>query len=167
MSCFVRLDIQDSDMPKRVQIGDIIEIPTAKGLAYAQYTHQHRTHGGLIRVFDALFDGRPDDFLKLVNGTVRFSTFFPVAAAIKRGVFNVVDHENVAPHNQLFPVFRNGVTDPKTKKVAVWWFWDGEREWKVGTIAPEQRKMPIVGVWNDTLLIERIESGWTPSSDPS
>lgn len=153
-------------MPKRVQIGDIIEIPTAKGLAYAQYTHQHPTHGGLIRVFDTLFENRPGDFSKLVAGPVRFSTFFPVRAAINRSIFQIVGHENVAPHNQSFPIFRNGIAEPTTKKVAVWWFWDGEREWKVGEITPEQRKMPIAGVWNDTMLVERIEAGWTPSNDP-
>ncbi len=154
-------------MPKRSQIGDIIEIPTSKGLAYAQYTHQHPTHGDLIRVFDVVFKHRPSRFSELVNGPVRFSTFFPVTAAVKGGVFNVVGHESVAFHNQPFPVFRNGIADPKTKKVAVWWFWDGEKEWKVGEITAEQRKMPIVGVWNDTLLIERIEAGWAPSNDPS
>jgi hypothetical protein len=153
-------------MKKRVQIGDIIEIQTAEGLAYAQYTHQHPTHGGLIRVFDLLFQNRPSDFLAVANTPVRFSTFFPVAAAIRRGIFSVVGHEKIAPDNQSFPVFRNGVADPKTKKVAAWWFWDGEKEWKVGKITPEQRRMPIVEVWNDALLIERIETGWTPANDP-
>jgi len=46
-------------MPRRVKIGDIIEIPTSKGLAYAQYTHNHkqRPHfGALIRVLDGLFE---------------------------------------------------------------------------------------------------------------
>ena len=153
-------------MPKRVQIGNIIEIPTAKGLAYAQYTHQHATHGGLIRVFDTLFGHRPINFSELVNGSVRFSTFFPVTAAINRNIFKVVGHEDVAPRNKPFPVFRNGIADPKTKKVSVWWFWDGEREWRVGNITPEQRSMPIVGVWNVAFLVERIESGWRPENDP-
>ena len=97
---------------------------------------------------------------------MRFSTFFPVRAAISQEVFKVVAHEKIAPDNQPFPVFRNGVADPKTKKVSVWWFWDGEKEWKVGAITPEQRKMPMVGVWNATLLVENIESGWTPANDP-
>jgi hypothetical protein len=154
-------------MPKQVRIGDILEIPTSKGLAYAHYTHQHPTHGGLIRLFEAVLENRPSDFSELANGPVRFSTFLPVAAAVKRRVFKVVGHEVVAPHNQPFPIFRNGIADPKTKKVSVWWFWDGEREWKVGQITPEERKMPIVGVWNATLLVERIEAGWTPSNDPS
>ncbi len=89
-SCCVRRVTLDSDMPRRPQIGGIIEIPTSKGLVYAQYTHQHPTHGGLIRVFDKLFEHRPSGFTELVEGPVRFSTFFPVTAAIKRGVFNVV-----------------------------------------------------------------------------
>ena len=149
------------------KIGDIIEIPTKKGLAYAQYTHQHSQFGGLIRVFDVLFENRPSDFSKLVTAPVRFSTFFPVAAAIKRGIFAVVGHRDVAPQNKSFPLFRDGVADPKTNKVKVWWLWDGEKEWKVGEITPEQRMLPLRAIWNDTLLIEKIESGWTPSNDPT
>ena len=152
-------------MRKKAEIGDVVEIPTAKGLAYAQYTHQHSTHGGLVRVFDRLFEKRPGSFCDLVRESVRFSTFFPVRSAVSRGIFEVVSHEEVASQNREFPTFRNGVADPKTKKVATWWFWDGEREWRVGDITPTQRQMPIVGVWNDTLLVQRIEAGWTPSSD--
>jgi len=158
--------IRDYNMSKRPQIEDIIEIPTSKGLAYAQYTHQHPTHGGLIRVFDLLFETRPGSLSELVNQPVRFSTFFPVLAAVKKDIFKVVGNEKIAFQNQPFPIFRNGIQDPKTKKVAAWWFWNGEKEWKVGEISQEQRKMPIVGIWNDTMLVQRIEAGWTPSNDP-
>lgn len=152
-------------MAHRAKIGDILEIPIANGLAYAQYTHQHPTHGGLIRVFDTIFDSRPNDLSELVKGPVRFSTFLPVRAAVSRGIFKVIGHHEVAPFNQRFPIFRNGIEDPKTKKVSVWWFWDGEKEWKVGEIRPEERKMPIVGVWNATMLVKRIEEGWRPEND--
>ena len=63
--------------------------------------------------------------------------------------------------NKAFPVFRDGIADPRTEKVAVWWFWDGEKEWRVGKITPEQRKMPIRSLWNCKMLVERIEEGWT------
>ena len=152
-------------MPKRVQIGEVFEIPTACGLAYAQYTHQCKPFGGLIRVFDPLFSKRPSVFFDLVQQEPRFSTFFPVVAAINRSIFEVVGDAPIAKHNQLFPTFRNGVTDPITKRVAVWWFWDGEKEWKVGDITPEQRKMPLLAVWNASMLVKKIETGWTPSSD--
>lgn len=149
----------------KAKIGDIIEIPTSKGLAYAQYTHQHPQFGGLIRVFDEIYKGRPENFSSLVNGQVRFSTFFPLQAAIKRGIYKVVAHHEVAGPNRSFPLFRNGVADPKTKKVSVWWFWDGEKEWRVGNITQEQRKLPLLGVWNDTMLVQRIEEGWRPETD--
>jgi hypothetical protein len=147
------------------KFGDVFEIPTAKGLAYAQYTHQHPQFGGLIRVFDRLFSKRPESFDRLVHEPVRFSTFFPVRAAIMRGSFKIVGHAEIASQNKVFPVFRDGVPDPKTKKVATWWFWDGEKSWKVGEITPEQRKMPIRAIWTDAFLIERIESAWTPGTD--
>src|ERR1700722_6424743 len=135
-------------MPKRVKIGDVIEIPTRKGFAYAQYTPPHPTHGGLIRVFEALFKNRPSKFSEVVSGPIRFSTFFPVATAVNRGVFNVVAHEQIAPENKPFPLFRNGIADPKTKKVSVWWFWDGQKEWRVGDSTPEYRKQTITTVWS-------------------
>jgi len=150
---------------KKSKIGDIIEIPTSKGLAYAQYTHQHPQFGGLIRVFDTLQDQRPTDFVSLVNGTVRFSTFFPLQAAVSKKIFSVVGHHDVPASNRQFPLFRCGIADPKTKKVSVWWLWDGEKEWTVGNITPEQRKLPIRSTWNDTMLVERIEEDWRPATD--
>lgn len=152
-------------MPKQIQIGDIIEIRTAKGLAYAQYTHQHPQMGGLICVFDKIFENRPNDLFELVNGPLRFSTFIPVRAAVNRGIFKVISRQEIAGHNKPFPLFRNGVPDRKTKKVSVWWLWDGEKSWIVGELTAAQRKLPLRQIWNDTLLIERIESGWTPSTE--
>lgn len=31
----------------------------------------------------------------------------------------------------------------------------------VQTLTPEQKKLSQIGIWNDTLLRERLESGWT------
>jgi hypothetical protein len=146
----------------RPKIGDVIEVPTAKGLAYAQYTHQHPQMGGLIRVFDEIFGQRPRAFGELVHGPVRFSTFFPVRAAIKLKIFKVVAREKVVPNNQAFPLFRSGIEDPTTNKVVVWWLWDGEKEWRVGELTPGQRKMPLREIWNDTMLIWKIETDWRP-----
>jgi hypothetical protein len=54
------------------------------------------------------------------------------------------------------------MVDPTTGQVTVWWLWDGSREWRVGSLAADQKKLPVRGIWNDTLLVERIESGWLP-----
>src|SRR5437016_426711 len=145
---------------KKATIGDLIEIPTSRGFAYAQYTHQHPQWGGLVRVFDTMFQERPKDPSVITDGAVRFSTFLPIRTAVHRGTFDIVGNYSIAPENRQFPVFRNGVPNPKTKKVSVWWLWDGDKEWKVGELTPEQRQLPILAVWNDTFLVERVETGW-------
>ena len=150
-----------------VKIGDVIEIMTGKGYAYAQYTHKHPQYGALLRVFRGLYASRPDRLEDILKHEIQFSTFFPLKAAVNRGITSVVANHPVDRLLQEFPLFRAGVVDPTTGKVAVWWLWDGQNEEKVGTLTNEQRKLPIRGVWNDTLLIERIESGWTPETHPT
>jgi len=144
--------------------GDLIEIPTPKGLAYAQYINRHRKYGALLRVFSNVLDRRPDD-VKNTIGEVQFICFFPLKAAVNQEIVTVVGYAPVPKEVSAFPTFRAGVMDPATGKVAVWWFWDGEKEWRVGTLTPEQRSMPIRGVCNDTMLVERIVSGWRSETD--
>lgn len=154
-------------MACRVKIGDIIEIPTAKGLAYAQFTHKHQQsphYGALIRVLDGLFESRPKDFAALVKKRHRFVIFSPLGAAVNRGIFVVVAHEEVPEEARNLPIFRGGNPD-KNGKVETWWLWDGEREWPIGKLTPEQRALPILGTVNDTALIHRIESGWIPRDE--
>lgn len=149
----------------RLETGDVIEIRTRLGFSYAQYTHDIRQYGALIRVFEHTYPERPGDIGQVVGDKVRFSVFFPLKAAVGAGIFSVVGNIPVREELQAFPVFRAGVVDPATGKVATWWLWDGKAEQKLGKLTEDQKKLPIRGVWNDTLLIERIESGWTPERD--
>ena len=59
-----------------------------------------------------------------------------------------------------FPVFRTGVAND-VGNVEVWWLWDGTKEWKIGKLEPGMEKLPIRGVWNDTLLVQRIIEEWS------
>jgi hypothetical protein len=53
--------------------GDVIEIPTACGLAYAQFVQLDRvSHGHVVRVLPGFFESRPDDVAALVEGPERF-----------------------------------------------------------------------------------------------
>ncbi|WP_145291857.1 hypothetical protein [Pirellulimonas nuda] len=146
-------------------VGAVLEIPTSSGLAYALCTHYQRGYGALLRVFEKLYGTRPSDVPRIAEDGVRFSVFFPLEQAIKQRVFSIVGQVAIPDELQSFPVFRAGVIDPKTKKVATWWLWDGHTEWRVGQLKPEQRKLPIRGIWNDTMLVERIVSDWRPETD--
>jgi hypothetical protein len=153
----------------RPKIGDIVEIETSKGLAYAIYTHRHvkpPRYGALLRVFDQLYSSRPSDFEDLVKTPIRFSTFFPLQAALNHRMVRIVANVPVPKELSPFPIFRGGNPDPVTKKVQTWWLWDGEKEWQVGDLTPDQRKLSFAATWTPKFLVARIEAGWRPETDP-
>jgi hypothetical protein len=141
-----------------LRLGDIIEIKTARGLSYAQYTHKHSQYGALLRVFEEAFAIRPTDFSQVVLLPVQFVTFFPLGSACARGIVTVVSNHPIQTPTE-FPTFRAGVAD-RAGKYNNWWLWDGKTEVQIGTLTPGQEELPIRGVINDTLLFERVESNW-------
>jgi hypothetical protein len=151
-------------MTKNPIIGDIVEIPTSKGFAYAQFTHKQDQYGALLRVLDGTFDTRPKVFDEIVDKKHRFVTFFPLSAAIRRKIFFIVGHADVPLEAKEFPTFRAGAVG-KNRKVATWWLWDGNKEWMIGDLTPKLSHLPIREIVNDTALIHRIESGYTPEND--
>lgn len=150
----------------RVKIGDVFEVSTGKGLAYGQITHRHPKWGWLVRILPGLFKERPESFRDLVQSPTKFVIFFPVSVAVSFGEAQIVGREPVPLADQKFPLFRDTNALTTTGDAVMWWFWDGEDEWRVGRLLPEQRKMPLLQLINAALLIERIESDWTPEKDP-
>jgi hypothetical protein len=151
---------------KRVKIGDVVEIPTKRGLFYAQYTHKHQQYGALLRIFGENYSTRPAEFAEIVRNRPVFMTFFPLGVTVSRGIFSIVANVDLPEDSRPFPTFRAGIADPATGKVRVWWLWDGQREWRVDELTLDQRSFSILGVCNAAFLIKRIESGWTPETDP-
>lgn len=153
-------------MAKRVKIGDVIEITTAEGLVYAQCSHKNKEWGHLLRILPGFHEERPCDYSILVKLKESFVVFFPLQAAVSKGIFQIVANEEVPPEAQKFPLFRAAGYSDKQGYVHDWWLWDGEKEWQIGRLTEELKKLPIRQIINDTLLIEWIETGWTPSTDP-
>ena len=52
---------------QRPKIGDVIEIATPKGFAYAQFTHDHPMRGEVLRILPGLYASRPADLAALVQ----------------------------------------------------------------------------------------------------
>jgi hypothetical protein len=149
----------------RIRIGDVVEIATAKGLAYAQCTHQHKQWGELLRILPGFFGARPSGFAELVTQREAFVVFFPLKAAVSRKLVSIVGNEQVPLEAQKFPLFRAAGFVDRSGRVREWWLWDGERSWQIGNLTDEQRRLPIQEVCNDTALKEMIEEGWTPETD--
>lgn len=149
-----------------VAVGVVVEIPTKRGLAYAQMSHDHATHGALLRVLPGFHASRPLDVCALVSARESFVAFFPLELAVQRKIFELVAQCEVPEAARAFPVFRIGIPDPTTRKVKLWWFWDGAKEWRVGSISAAQRALPLREVCDEVVLVRRIEEGWTPQNDP-
>jgi hypothetical protein len=50
-------------------------------------------------------------------------------------------------------------------RVHDWWLYDGARSRRVGRLTEEMAELSLFEIWNDTLLFERVASGWSPSDD--
>jgi hypothetical protein len=156
---------------KRPRIGDVVEIETPKGLAYAQYTYNYKAppvYGALIRVLPDLYDSRPSDFSGLVREKERFSVFFPLGAACNRGIVKIVAHEEIPTVSRGIPLMRTSsrYRDKSGKMIeADWWLWDGKEERRIGKLPEKYHDLSLRAIWNDTLLIERIVSGWRPADE--
>jgi len=147
------------------RIGDVIEIPTAKGLAYAQFTHKMPVYGRFIRVVEGIWRARPHALDEIVNAPTRFFIFFPVAAALNQKIVNLAGNQPVPPQFADFPLMRKAGLEPLGGGKVDWWLWDGKEDWRIGLLTPEQRNLSIASVVNDTMLIQMIESEWHPETD--
>lgn len=153
-------------MPKRKAkpvIGDVVEIATPQGLAYAQYSHDSERLGTLLRILPGLYRERLGDLAAVVALPERFFTFFPLAAAVSQGIVHIIGHQPVPDRARSFPLMRMTGARDKRGGVLDWWLYDGNREWRIGQLAPGQEQLSIAAIWNDTLLIDRIMSSWTPA----
>jgi len=147
------------------RVGDVVEIPTSSGRAYAQVVQKVRSHGPLLRVLDGFWEERPDDLASLVEGSARFYVFFPVGAAVSLGAVTNAGHVPVPAQARSFPLLRRRGKILADGRVVDWWLWDGEKLWRAGKLNDQMRSLSIAELVNDTLLVERLESGWRPEDE--
>jgi hypothetical protein len=148
-------------MAKTNIIGMIIQIETSKGTAYGLCTHKIERYGSLLYFYPI-----GTKLSELRDADTQFCCFFPLGAALRQGIVKKINIIEIPSKLKDFPVFRAGLPDPITGKVKNWWFWNGEKEWLVGEINDEQRKMPVRLISNDTMIIERLEEGYTAKDHP-
>lgn len=148
-------------MAKKVKIGDILQILTSQGVAYAQVTHKHPKYGYLIRVFAGFYDKPPSDFTTVVQAAPQFSAFFVVQSAVNQGLLTVVGNVPVPALLEVFPVFRSRNGGPGGSV----WLWDGAEEYKLErAISAEELKYSVRGIISAPLLVERVEKAYRPET---
>lgn len=151
-------------MAKRAKIGDVVQILTSGGVAYAQFTHKHSRFGPLLAIFDGFHSVVPDDFSQVVAERPKFSAFFPLQPALNEGLLSVVANVPVAASNKEFPMFRTRVVTPGGQ-CGPWWVWDGENEEMLEReLTSSEKRYSLRGIISAPLLLDRIEKGYRPET---
>jgi hypothetical protein len=150
------------DRSVKAQIGDIIEIPTSNGVAYAQYIRRVPERGALLAVMDGLDVTPATDLTEVVDRPLAFYVLFPLQAALTRDIVRRVGTIGVPYRFTRHPVLRSRGRVEPDGTVRDWWLWDGERRWRVEALDDAQRDLSLAEIVNDTLLVERLETGWRP-----
>jgi len=152
----------------RKKIGDVIEVPTSKGLAYVQYTHEHTpppVWGSLIRVLQGFYQTRPSDeeLEKLIQQPHRFQTFCIVYRMVNIGDWERVGNFPVPDFAQKFPFFKNtNALKNSDLREANWSLWDGEKSWEVGKLSLEEQKNYPFHLLCGKSLVHHIKTGRGP-----
>ncbi len=151
---------------KRPVLGDIIEVNTRNGFAYFQFINKEPIYGSLIRILPGFYSLRPDSFEEIAKLETRFYTYFPLGAAINRRIFEIVANQKIPDKDVELPLMRAAGSRDKGGKVVNWWLCRGNVDIKmIENLSPEQKKLSIVALLNDTLLVERIENDWKPENE--
>lgn len=145
----------------KLKIGDLFELATPKGKAYLQFVYKEKTISELIRVLPGIFSSRPEDLDDLVKSKEMFLIFFPLNSAYKKKIVEFVEN---------FPL-PSGFEKPKfmrskhiVKDEFLGWHIIDTDTWHrrlVKEISIEQKMLSPWGIWNDTLLIDRLIQGWS------
>lgn len=63
-------------MAKRVKIGDVLQILTSGGVAYAQVLHKHSEYGYLLCIYSGFHEEQVSNYEKVVKSECQFLAFF-------------------------------------------------------------------------------------------
>lgn len=159
----------------KYKIGDIFEIKTPVGLAYAQYTHDGEHMGQLVRVLPGTYSSRPLDFLSFAQQHELYFIFYTLKYALRARQVEIVSNQPVPEWAKEFPIMRKrgGMMDPEGRTMN-WTIGNGLRLYTIADLqgalhvrelTPEQKKMSIACLVSHPGLVDSIAKGWTPERD--
>jgi hypothetical protein len=150
---------------RKPNLGDIVQIRTSKGYAYAQLTHKHHMFGYLLRILPGFFAEPVTDFAPLVMEPELYHAFVFKDDLFQPPVAMIVGNAPVPERSRALPLFRNGIRNPATGRVDDWWLWDGRKEWRIGELREDQRTLSLLEILNSDILRKRIENGSMPANE--
>jgi hypothetical protein len=156
------------------QIGDICELKTPIGLAYAQYTHHTKNMGHLVRILPGTYSTRPDLAL-LAKQKELYFVFYALEYALRAKEAEIVLNEEVPEWAKKYPLMRKagGLTDAEGRTLN-WTIAPADKlstvvdlheALQVRGLTPEQRTLSVYALSPHTALARDIARGWLPERD--
>ncbi|TGK23107.1 hypothetical protein [Leptospira stimsonii] len=134
---------------------------TLKGTGHFQLVLREKSREEVIKVFPGI-NHSVEQLQILATSQSGYYVGFPVSSAFRRKIINYVCPGSV-PANFAKPIYMR-TTHVIGDKFLGWHIVDTETLQRrlVRYLSLEERKLSPWGIWNDTLLRERIAEGWTP-----
>ena len=144
-----------------LKIGDVFAISTAKGTGYLQYVYTDREDIEFVRILSGLFKGLQPKLDVIVRQPERYVVGFPVSAAFRR---KIIERTGTYVVPDWFGMPRYFRSPHRVRGENLGWHiidnWDWSRRF-VQQLSPTEKLLSPAGIWNDTLLKERLESDWS------
>jgi hypothetical protein len=148
----------------RARPGDLLEVRTSRGLAYLRYTARHSDFGDTVRVLPGFHDTRPHAWTGMDEQTGYFA-FYPVGAAVRQGLLEVVGNHPLPDGLKLPAVLRRPGARSRDGRVLGWLVCTGTEEVLKSELSSEERQLPIGVIWNHELLLLRLATEWHPARE--
>lgn len=140
----------------RAKVGDVLEIQTSSGFIYLHFLGKHHEYGACVAVTSSSTAVSAPVSAAIFADA--FVTFYPATVAVSRGLARVVGNLPSAgiPKRWRRAGAREG------RKVATWIIEEEGTRFLRRELTDEERRLPIVAIWNHEFLLERVRSGWRP-----
>jgi len=151
---------------RTAQLGDIVEIQTAKGLAYAQHVNNYMKRASdcpLMRILPGVFKTPLEDFEHLVAQEGSYCCFWQ--PDFSEGRVHRVANVPVPKQFRKMPMFKSrAVAVLPSGRVSEWSLWNGISRGNkaIARLTAEQKRYPLQEIVSLDFVICRIERHWRP-----
>ncbi|WP_459195748.1 hypothetical protein [Wukongibacter baidiensis] len=149
---------------KKIRYGDVFEIITERGLGFFQCVKEaSASECETIRILPGVYEEHESvDLNNLTQQKEVFFVQFPLKYAVKKKCVKPVGNYTVPESVELPKYFR---TKHIVRGEFISWHIvnsDTLQILSVKELSDEEKLLSPAGIWNDTLLAERIAEGWKP-----
>ncbi|SDS67534.1 hypothetical protein SAMN04487764_2775 [Gillisia sp. Hel1_33_143] len=143
---------------KKIELGDIFELKIIKGFIYLQCVNipEDKTQVELIRVYYDIHRTRPSDFT-LIQKSSYFYIGFVLQAASNKKIIEKVCNIPIEKDFELPRYFRTKNLSGDGWHIVDAIAWKRQSFKKLNN---NQKQLSPWGIWNDTLIKERMNNGW-------